>query len=426
MPFVPGARRRAIEQPELDLLELAALWKPFDYRARARRRRTTARATRRSRAIATELSRRQRSRDLGARHADDGRRAGRHARARAHRWSRRGAGRGPAPAIDRGARGARAAVRRADARRSPAAIVAGGMPFGGDVRRASVVVRAGGRPVDRGGPGRRRHVRGDACRRRRDRPSRCGRSAGTRARGRGRRRRRRHRGAAAGDRCSSPSTRGGDRATTALVAFHPADEATRAAVDRHVPRPVRRSARRGSARRTARRRRATRCSSSPQGTERRGAGRPLPRVRDRGARAHARDRASVELVAGEIAPVALVARAARRSRRRLAVGRPPRPRPRELRLRASPTTIACARSSPPASQVIAATDHDVIGDYTADGRDARARRSDRGDGRARGDAAHPVARRARRGRAARDRPLQLLAARAACRARRAPVHRGTS
>jgi hypothetical protein len=60
--------------------------------------------------------------------------------------------------------------------------------------------------------------------------------------------------------------------------------------------------------------------------------------------------------------------------------------------------------------VIAATDHDYVTDYAATVRRAGRRRSPAGDGRARDHAADPVPRRRRRGPPAGDRALQLLAA----------------
>ena len=143
VPFVP-ARDQGYAQPELDLLELTALWKPHDHLAAA----TPDPASPGYASIACDRDALHGVNDLEISalgtpitfmEPGDTVKLERYLIAS-------GQGQGPAPAIDQ-ALAARAQLFATRIASVQGRIVAGGGPFGGDVRRASVIVRAGGIPV---------------------------------------------------------------------------------------------------------------------------------------------------------------------------------------------------------------------------------------------------------------------------------------
>lgn len=143
VPFVP-ARDQGYAQPELDLLELSALWKPYDHVAGANPDPDAPGYA--SIACAEDELHGVNDLEISAlgtpmTFVEPGDTV---------QLERllvvNGRGQGPGPAIDV-ALAARAQLFRTPIGSVAGRITAGGMPFGGDVRRASVIVRAGGVPV---------------------------------------------------------------------------------------------------------------------------------------------------------------------------------------------------------------------------------------------------------------------------------------
>jgi hypothetical protein len=149
VPFVP-ARGQGYTQPTLDLLELSALWTPYDYAAAA----TPADDSASYAAVACDRDRLAGVNDLEI-----------SALGTPMSFVRpgntvvlermilaAGAGAGTAPSIG-AALAARAQLFGETTRRVRGRVTAGGLPFGGDVRRASIVLHVDGRPVTSVVPG---------------------------------------------------------------------------------------------------------------------------------------------------------------------------------------------------------------------------------------------------------------------------------
>jgi hypothetical protein len=162
----------------------------------------------------------------------------------------------------------------------------------------------------------------------------------------------------------------------------------------------------------------------PRRRRRRGPGRPVRRLRQRRARHHgragrgpARPRGDHCRRAGGARPGGGAGRLARR--------RPPRPRRGQLRQRPARSR---SRALVPRRRRRRDRRHRsrLRHRLRRHGRRAGRRRSPAGDGRARDDAAHPVPRRPRRGPSSGGRALQLLAADPRRRPSRAAARRGTS
>lgn len=143
VPFVPAADQ-GYAQPELDLLELSALWEPYDFAAGA----TPANDSPSYAALACDRVQLSGVNDLEI--AALGTPMTYVAPGDTVTLERMllaaGQGRGTAPAID-AALAARTQLFDEPVAQVTGRIVAGGIGFGGDVRRASVVVLADGRPV---------------------------------------------------------------------------------------------------------------------------------------------------------------------------------------------------------------------------------------------------------------------------------------
>jgi hypothetical protein len=149
VPFVPAVGQ-GFSQPELDLLELTSLWKPYDFSAGA----LPANDTPGYAALACDRAQLSGVNDLGISalgtpmtYVAPG-----DTLALERMLLAAGAGNGPGPAIDL-ALAARAQLFDEPTVTVRGRIVAGGMPFGGDVRRASVVISADGRPLTSVVPG---------------------------------------------------------------------------------------------------------------------------------------------------------------------------------------------------------------------------------------------------------------------------------
>jgi hypothetical protein len=143
VPFVPAVGQ-GFSQPKLDLLELAALWKPYDFSAGA----LPANDTPGYAALACDRMQLSGVNDLGISalgtpmtYVAPG-----DTLVLERMLLAAGAGDGLAPAIDL-ALAARAQLFDEPTVKVHGRIVAGGMPFGGDIRRASVEIRADGRPI---------------------------------------------------------------------------------------------------------------------------------------------------------------------------------------------------------------------------------------------------------------------------------------
>lgn len=142
-PFAP-AEGQGYEQPELDLLELTALWQPLAYSAGA-----APQAGSPGYGVVACGGELAGVNDLEVSALGTPMRLVEPGDTLVHErlLVAAGSGQGPAPAVD-AVLAARAQVAGAAAPVMLAGrVVAGGMPFGGDARRASVIVRAGGRPV---------------------------------------------------------------------------------------------------------------------------------------------------------------------------------------------------------------------------------------------------------------------------------------
>jgi hypothetical protein len=143
VPFVP-ATGQGFSQPTLDLLELTALWKPYDFSAGA----LPANDTPGYAALACNRPQLSGVNDLGISalgtpmtYVAPG-----DSLVLERMLLAAGAGNGPAPAIDL-ALAARAQLFDEPTVSVRGRIVTGGLQFGGDVRRASVVITADGRPL---------------------------------------------------------------------------------------------------------------------------------------------------------------------------------------------------------------------------------------------------------------------------------------
>ncbi len=143
VPFVP-ARAQGYAQPELDLLELTALWDPYDHVAAA----TPGPASPGYASIACDREELSGVSDLEISaigtpmtYSEPG-----DTIVFERMWIAAGQGAGPAPAIE-AALAARAQLFETPTLAVSGRILAEGRPFGGDVRRASVVLLVDGAPV---------------------------------------------------------------------------------------------------------------------------------------------------------------------------------------------------------------------------------------------------------------------------------------
>lgn len=143
VPFAPVSGQGYVH-PELDLLELSALWKPFDFAAGF----TPATEGASYGALACSREQLYGVNDLEISalgtpmtYVEPG-----DSIVLERMLLTAGDGAGPAPAID-AALLARSQLFGLPPRTVSGRVIAGGLPFGGDVRRASIVVRAGNRPL---------------------------------------------------------------------------------------------------------------------------------------------------------------------------------------------------------------------------------------------------------------------------------------
>jgi hypothetical protein len=150
VPFVPVAGQ-GYTQPELDLLELTSLWKPYDYVGAA----TPAKESPGYATLACDREALYGVNDLEIAALgspieliEPG-----DTLALERMWFAGGTGQGPAPAMESALAARLQLFPETPARVVRGRIVAGGAPFGGDARRASIVIKREGTPVGAVVPG---------------------------------------------------------------------------------------------------------------------------------------------------------------------------------------------------------------------------------------------------------------------------------